>query len=271
MVHAKDAKDAKDAKNGGRGGANAVSADTLRRYRVASGATPLVLESVHQGVAVTVHVSSGSLRFNALLRGKGSAAHDKPLLEQPTWIVAPTLGAIVPNWLLAIPRRPVLSFREWGRNGGERPEAVLRAICVHLGLGLGDVIWFEHGPAVRGTTVGCGLDHAHLHVLVRPNFSFEAFAGLACALADLSWQHHQVGRSYSALEGEDSYLIAGSGDRSISALNVDAVGSQFFRRVVSAVAGAGSAWDYRRFAHSQNIEITIETFRSLESAARRER
>jgi ATP adenylyltransferase len=220
---------------------------------------------------MTVHISSGNFRFNALLRGEGSAAHDKPLLDQPTWIVAPTLGAIIPNWLLAIPRQPVLSFREWGVNGGERPEAVLRAICMHLGLSLDEIIWFEHGPSTLGTTVGCGLDHAHLHILVRPKFSFSAFASRACTLADLAWQEHHVDCGYSALEGEGSYCIAGSGDRSISASHVDAVGSQFFRRVVSAVAGVESVWDYRRFAHTKNIEITIETFRSLESAARRER
>lgn len=216
-------------------------------------------------------VLSGKPRFEALLRGTATAMHDQLLLERPEWLVAPTLGAIVPNWLLILPRRPALSFRDWQAKGGERPEAVLRAVCMHLGLAFDEIIWFEHGPAAQGTSVGCGLDYAHLHVLVRPSFSFEAFAGLACELADLPWQHRHVDCSYSALGRQGSYCIAGSGDRSISTLHVDAIGSQFFRRVVSAVAGAGSAWDYRRFAHTRNIAITIETFRSLESAARRER
>src|SRR5947209_2503096 len=117
----------------------------------------------------------GGNRFRALLDGVGAAAHDRPLLTTPKWIVAPTLGAIIPGWLLALPRRAVLNFNQWAAAEGESPETILQQLTEHLGLAAHEVIWFEHGPLNNGTVVGCGLDHAHIHILIRPPFTFDSF------------------------------------------------------------------------------------------------
>lgn len=213
---------------------------------------------------------AGENRFRALLDGEGRAAHDRPLLTTSKWIVAPTLGAIIPGWLLVIPRRPVLSFKQWATVEAERPETILERLRQHLGLSSREVIWFEHGPVQNGTVVGCGLDHAHIHVLVRPPFSFETFEATARSLANLDWQQSAADEIYGGLRDHRSYLIAGSGDSALRAFEVEQAGSQFFRRVVSNLA-AETAWDYRSHPHAENIAETIRTFRSLESAARRER
>ena len=57
----------------------------------------------------------GQVRFRDLLCGHNSerAAYNQVLLETRECIVAPTLGSIVPNWLLIVPRCPVVSFRKW--------------------------------------------------------------------------------------------------------------------------------------------------------------
>ena len=49
-----------------------------------------------------------------------------------------------------------------------------RDLRLHLGLGADEIVWFEHGPCSTGTSIGCGLDHAHIHVLIRPSFSFRS-------------------------------------------------------------------------------------------------
>lgn len=220
-------------------------------------------------MALTLEIVTRTRRFEALLRGRASAEHDCPLLARAEWLVAPTLGAIVPNWLLLIPRDPVLNFRVWAELHGRRPVGLLQDVRLHLGLRANEIIWFEHGPFSTGTLIGCGLDHAHIHILIRPCFSFEAFTKKARSLSDLEWAANENYDAYRTLAVERSYLIAGSGDATIIAQDVESTGSQFFRRVVGALADVGDAWDYRRYPHVHYVGQTIRTFRSLESVAGR--
>lgn len=216
-------------------------------------------------------IVTGRRRFETLLRKDviSSVEYDRPLLAREDWLVAPTLGAIVPNWLLLIPRDPVLTFRAWSALRGQSPQQLLHDLRQHLGLSADEIIWFEHGPRTAGTLIGCGLDHAHIHILIRPGFSFEAFAERARSLSGLEWS--KAGDSaYQRLPIGRSYLIAGSGDAAVVALDVETAGSQFFRRVVGTLADADNAWDYRQHPHMDHIGQSIRTFKSLESVARRD-
>lgn len=211
-------------------------------------------------------------RFKVLLGGKGTpqvADYDRPLLSRTDWLVAPTLGAIVPNWLLLIPRHPALNFQAWSKLRGQAPELLLQAVREHLGLDNDEIIWFEHGPCTAGTPIGCGTDYAHIHILIRPHFSFAAFADKAKSLSGLKWIRSTSEDAYQEILNGHSYLIAGSGDQTVISHDVEATGSQFFRRVVSMLANAEETWDYRQSPHTANITKTIRSFRLLESAAQR--
>lgn len=221
--------------------------------------------------ALTVKTVTGKRRFEILLQGEisdGVANYDRPLLDRADWLVAPTVGAIVPNWLLLIPRDPVLNFRAWRELHAQSPETLLRDVRQHIGLGKDEIIWFEHGPRIAGTATGCGLDHAHIHILIRPHFNFETFAERTQSLSKLEWIASASKDAYHILSANRSYLIAGSDDGVIVAQDVEATGSQFFRRVVGTLADAGDNWDYRRYPHADHVAETIKTFQSLESVAR---
>ena len=220
---------------------------------------------------LTIDIGAGQRRFETLLRGDlahEADNHDQVLLTRKDWIVAPTLGAIVPNWLLLIPRDPVLNFRDFSKLRGRSAEQLLYEVRQHLGLRNDEIIWFEHGPRIGGTFIGCGLDHAHVHILVRPSFSFTAFTDKARTISELEWVSGPSGEAHDRLACNRSYLIAGSGDTSIIAQDVETIGSQFFRRVVGLLVEAGEVWDYRRHAHADHVAETIRTFRSLSSIAR---
>jgi ATP adenylyltransferase len=231
----------------------------------------MLSENRESETALTVDIVTGTRRFEALLKGEFSsgAEHDRPLLNRTEWLVAPTIGAIVPNWLLLIPRDPVLNFRAWAELHGRRPGQLVQEVRLHLGLRAEEIIWFEHGPYGTGTSIGCGLDHAHIHVLLRPCFSFESFTDKARSLSEFDWTTGEYDDPYRTLAAESSYLIAGSSDVVIIAQGVEATGSQFFRRVVGALVHVGDAWDYRRYPHARHVRETVRTFRSLESFARR--
>jgi ATP adenylyltransferase len=231
----------------------------------------MLTENRELETALTVEIVTGTRRFEALLEGGLSsvAEHDRPLLTCADWLVAPTLGAIVPNWLLLIPRDPALNFRVWSDLHVRRPAQLLREVRSHLGLRAEEIIWFEHGPCSTGTSIGCGLDHAHIHILIRPGFSFSSFKEKARSLSNLDWTSGERDDPYRTLADERSYLVAGSGDATITAQGVEATGSQFFRRVVSALVQVDDAWDYRQYPHPHHISRTVQTFRSLERLARR--
>lgn len=221
---------------------------------------------------LTVESMTRQRRFETLLQKEISGAaeiHDRPLLARADWLVAPTLGAIIPNWLLLIPRDPVLNFRAWSELRGKYPEQLLREVRQHICLRGDEIIWFEHGPRVAGTLTGCGLDHAHIHILIRPRFSFEDFAEMTRSLSNLAWMGCKSEGAHQKVSVGRSYLIAGSGDTAIVAQDVEATGSQFFRRVIGALVDAGDSWDYQQYPHADHIAETITTFRTLESVARR--
>ena len=209
-------------------------------------------------------------RFTALLNDSVAdrAEYDQPLYYGEGWIVAPTLGAVIPNWLIILPRDYSLSFRHWHLRYHRNPTMLAGMLCDHLGLIAEDVIWFEHGPAHKGSTIGCGADYAHIHLILKPEFSFQTFLDQAMSMSSLEWQSEQPDDIYSSLPNEQSYLVAGSGRAAAWASNVESAGSQFFRRVVSSLSKQPDQWDYKRFSHEKNITQTIETFRNLESTNR---
>ena len=207
-------------------------------------------------------------RFNALLqpRSYGLEPHDEPLMATPEWVVAPSLGAIVPNWLLIVPRSHALNFRDWRRSEGIEPIGLVDEVCQKLSLPRQRVIWFEHGPARRSTQVGCGLDHAHIHFLIDAPFSLSQVRDAAAAANKVAWQECPPTKVYEAINPARSYIALGSGDEAYLAENVEHTGSQFLRRVIADLINAPCSWDYREHPHHQNIRLSIETFRELAGA-----
>ena len=206
-------------------------------------------------------------RFSELLRqpARERLPHNQPLLERVDWVIVPTIGAIVPNWLIAVPRKPIINIRDWIIQYGMSPKNIMDDLNVHIKTTYSDLIWFEHGPASFNSPVGCGTDHAHLHIIFRPDFTFAAFAEQSISSSNLTWQHTAPDSAYESLPDTGSYLIAGSGSESIFTYHVESTGSQFFRRIVSVLAGRVDAWNYKHFPHADNVTKTIENFRYLEA------
>src|SRR5258706_7191524 len=112
-------------------------------------------------------------RFSSLLSKHGcpKPLYDEVLARLHNCVVTPTLGSIIPNWLLIIPEEPVLHFSKWNTRFGVSPERVVNDLLHQRGIHPDRAVWFEHGPARAGSLVGCGVDHAHLHVLIDAPFS----------------------------------------------------------------------------------------------------
>lgn len=204
-------------------------------------------------------------RFARLLSPVGpKAPWDTPVLETERYVVVPTLGSILPGWLLVIPRAHNLSFAQLSRASGENPIDVVRSVTNRIGCD--NWIWFEHGAAEQNTSVGCGVDYAHLHVLLEPHFCVDEFESATAQLSGRSWEPGQAESVYRALAPNVPYHVFGNGEAAWSLSGPD-LGSQFFRRVVAAQVGRPSEWNYRDQSGIQNVLKTLSRFEHLGVAA----
>jgi ATP adenylyltransferase len=201
-------------------------------------------------------------RFSRLLNAQvcERPAFDVVLAEESGCVVAPTLGSIVPDWLLIVPRVWSLNFAEWRLDNPIEPVELVRRVAKRMGCDAGKVIWFEHGPALAGSPVGCGLDHAHLHVLLDPPFNFDALASTATRNSYCEWKRVRTADVYPGISAGSSYLLAAEGAEAILAGGVEAAGSQFFRKLIASMVGAPEAWNYREHQFIENVNRTLGRF-----------
>lgn len=199
-----------------------------------------------------------SNRFGWVLEGKkkGPQTCDVEVTGDSELAIVPTLGSILPGWLLAIPRKPVLSLREL--NPAERCHLFQysAATATRLVSFAPNVFFFEHGASNENSLLGCGVDQAHLH-LVPTRWDL-----IQHVLRDNSVDWSMVDNLdpwASVPRGAEYYII--------SDLNRAYVGlprssqSQFFRKKIAELNGASNEWDYRKWPHHESIRRTIDHFR----------
>jgi ATP adenylyltransferase len=182
--------------------------------------------------------------------------YDTVLRDTGTMVVTPTLGSIIPNWILAIPKRHAANAARWAQDERNDPLLAIKDVTRSFGRDPRDVIWFEHGATEPRSIVGCGVDHAHIHILLTPPFSFERLCEEARAEVGLGWSVDR-GDAYAAIDSSQSYFVAGHGDQFLLAQSVETAGSQFFRKAIARIVDRDAAWDYRSHPHMENVVETI--------------
>jgi hypothetical protein len=188
---------------------------------------------------------------------------DEVLLEIDRCVVAPTLGSILPYWLLIIPRAASVNFVRWRSEIDIEPYQLVAELLAKRNIDSKRAIWFEHGPVSRGSAVACGVDHAHIHVVIDAPFSFDAFISASKNESHLTWRETASNTAYSSIVETSSYLFASSMDRAVVTKDVESVGSQFFRRVIAGLIGLPEAWNYRSHPYHENVRKTLDAFGSL--------
>jgi ATP adenylyltransferase len=196
-----------------------------------------------------------SKRFNwvtlGLSRGPDPLC-DIDLLQHPAAGVVPTLGSLLPGWLLVVPRIPSLSLHQLSSNQRQRVFAVAQeaARCVS-NFGHRTFI-FEHGPTESLSAMGCGVDQSHVHVLAMDGDLLET------ALADVSviWNPVSTEDRWSKCRDGREYLLICEKDRCYVG-SPHSPQSQYFRRKIAQIQGKPDAWDYRGWPCYENVQRTI--------------
>lgn len=192
---------------------------------------------------------SGGLRnsFASLYHGEIA---DRVVFETPHLRVVPTLGQIVPGYLLLIPTGHY-------RTLADLPVALLgdldelRALvqrklhCVY-----GDYLFFEHG-ARRDGAGGCGIYHAHLHAV-----PFPAVNDPVDQLKKI-FPYHEVSAlvELQQLEEDASYLYYGDIAGGQYIFRTQHLPSQYMRRLLAQAIGCAN-WDWRQCGMEESFFTT---------------
>jgi diadenosine tetraphosphate (Ap4A) HIT family hydrolase len=187
----------------------------------------------------------------------------RTILEQDGFRVLPSLGQIVPGYLLLVPKHHYRAFADMSLEELSAAEALKAHLSGQLGCTYGEYLFFEHG-ARASDSGGCGITHAHLHAVPFPyekdpveeltrEFPFEEIANLS------ELKRVQPERSYL-------YYEAVRGKRYV--LYPPFVPSQYIRRLLAEALGT-EAWDWRQCGREERLLGTLaRTSRRLAVAPR---
>lgn len=204
-----------------------------------------------------------SARFSWVVSGQKHGADpvcDVDLKESPMAAVVPTVGSIVPGWVLVIPRTAVLAIRDLSSAGRADALALARQAGEELAAFGGLPYVFEHGPSMRESSMGCGVDQAHIHVVRLKEDLLEA------ALEDQAviWARANYADPWRDCRSDREYLLVSRGTECFIGFP-KSTESQFFRRKIAQVRGTPNVWNYREWPFHDNARRTIEHFRARRS------
>lgn len=164
----------------------------------------------------------------------------------PHMVVAPTFGALVPNYLLLIPFDHALGARHLPH---EQLSDLARCIAMLEGRFHGST-FFEHGAVNARERSGASIDHVHLHFLpfdldlrvLTPRYTYSELHDLA---------------DITTLQSE--YIFVRVSRRNYWA-PVECLPSQFLRQVVAAALGVPRMWNWRENVFRENMIATYESW-----------
>ncbi len=201
-----------------------------------------------------------SARFDWVTSGLDWGPHpvcDRNLLNHPLAAVVPTLGSLVPGWVLVVPRTKALATRDLEPRERRCIFGFAAALQDQVQMFGRHTFVFEHGPTKPRSAIGCGVDQAHLHVLGMNGDLMSAVLAddsvvWTSANVEDPWLQCQHGQDYLLIRDRNTCYIGSPRE----------IQSQYFRKKIAQLRGRPDAWDYREWPCYENAQRTIEHFSS---------
>jgi len=188
---------------------------------------------------------------------------NQPLFESPNFVALPSLGALVEGWLLLIPKRHFISFGAIPSSMHPEINEFKRYLCTMLRQHYGTVAVFEHGPSMVNRTVGCGVDHAHLHLVpLQFDLATEVFPFLPDSI---TWSGAGIEGCQDAYIRSEDYLYLEQPIGSGRLATHDEFGSQLFRKAIATRLGVHDQYNWHEHTQLATVMATIDSVRSWSS------
>lgn len=188
------------------------------------------------------------------------ARWNRPLITTSSFLVVPSLGALVEGWLLILPRTHRLSMAQLS----PKELVELRVLAEDLARQLQSMyglptVMFEHGAHADGQPIGCSVDHAHLHVVPIGLDLVQMARDIA---PQLKWHHlNDLFSFLAAHDGCQSYIVLRTQDGSTRLTwGPSPLPSQLFRRAIAQGIGRDQEWSWRNHPQLEIVSRTVERF-----------
>lgn len=180
-----------------------------------------------------------------------SAPVDQILSVGPSVVLTPTLGTLVPGYLMVVTTEHLTSVGALGTSRLPELQSWLRSRLAQLEPVFGQYLVFEHGSGKsrRDAPSGACIVHAHLH-LVPANDSLIALLRQSLAwraLASFSDLANFADQNYAFLETEAGRYIS---------TEIDLPG-QWIRRQVAQSIGRSDYYDWGVFSGEEELQETL--------------
>jgi ATP adenylyltransferase len=185
---------------------------------------------------------------------------DLPIFESENFVAVPSLGSLVEGWLLVVPRQHFISIGALTPDLHEEFTIFKQNVSARLSSVYGEPCAFEHGPCAPNREVGCGVDHAHVHLVP---LDFDLVDAATAYLPEAAWEAASWSECRrAAAEGLDYLFVEqpiGAGRISVA----PQLGSQVLRRAIASMIGRPDEFNWRGHRHEANIAKTINRLSSL--------
>jgi len=183
---------------------------------------------------------------------------NKPLFESANFVVLPSLGSLVEGWLLLVPKKHFICMGALPVDLAREMDSMKHEITSRLHRQYGEVCVFEHGPGAANHEVGCGVDHAHLHMVP---FDFDLtsaatrFIPPSTVWRDAGWESCRAAFE----EGQDYLYLEQPVGVGRIAVRPD-FGSQVFRKAIALCLGVPQQFSWRQYP---KIGVVVRTIQAL--------
>ena len=208
--------------------------------------------------ASVIEASVMKKRFEWVTAGSAEGPRhpfDVDLLGLEGVVVTPTVGALLPEWLLVVPRHPAYCIADLQATQRDQVIGAANIIKRRLGDATG-IFLFEHGARTSGSVVGCGADQAHLHVVKLP---FNLISAVLDGHNHLNWQRLDNIDPWGSIDSGIEYFLVSDFNTTYVAYP-EKPESQFFRKIVAQNTARSNEWDYRVFDNERNARATTRLF-----------
>ena len=184
---------------------------------------------------------------------------DRIIYENKNWAVWPTIGAIVPGYVMIVTKSHRLSLLDCSKE--ELLE--LEGLLSHTRDLLGKIyhlpcIAFEHGGVCGIANKPSCIDHCHLHVVPLAEDIYHK----------IDLEKFQVNKIETLMglmnvKRGDPYLLYQNQKKEIFVLHADTYISQYFRQFIALSEKVPDKWDWRSNHFPENIKKTINDMGGL--------